>query len=288
MLPVATNLAVGTLLFAAILTLVNSGMVLLYRTTGVLNFAQGYFMLLGAYVMSTTVVAVGYGLGLLVTMVCLSAVGVIVYQVVMRYVIHRPEWTRVIITLMVASLLAQLPPIVWGTGLRAISFPLGWGIRLGGARLPVSTIVTVAEAVVAVAVLVAFLRRTVTGTRMRALAMNSGLATYAGFRMNVLGSLAWAIAGSLGALAGVAYAQTTTVSLDISAVGLSAFPAAVLGGLDSLGGTILGGLVVAAVLTLASYWFGAVVGDMLAYLVMLAALVFVPFGFFGSRTTKRL
>lgn len=285
---IAADLAIGTVELAAIFALVNVGVILLYRTTGVLNFAQGYFMLLGAYVMAAIAPKTGYWPGLILTLVSIAALGALVYVLLMRFMINAKEFAKVITTLMLASLLAQIPPAVWGTDVEQIAPPTSAVLRLGSVHLAVADLITVGIAAAVVIVVTVWLRATVMGIRMTAQAGNPLLAAYSGIRVHRLGAIAWAVGAVLGGFAGVAYAQHTTVSLNLSSIGLSAFPAVVLGGLDSLGGTLLGGLVVSGILTVVGYFFGAVAGEIIAYGVMMATLLVFPRGFFGSTSTRRL
>lgn len=285
---IAADLAIGTVELAAIFALVNVGVILLYRTTGVLNFAQGYFMLLGAYVMAAIAPKTGYWPGLILTLVPIAALGALVYVLLMRFMINAKEFAKVITTLMLASLLAQIPPAVWGTDVEQIAPPTSAVLRLGSVHLAVADLITVGIAAAVVIVVTVWLRATVMGIRMTAQAGNPLLAAYSGIRVHRLGAIAWAVGAVLGGFAGVAYAQHTTVSLNLSSIGLSAFPAVVLGGLDSLGGTLLGGLVVSGILTVVGYFFGAVAGEIIAYGVMMATLLVFPRGFFGSTSTRRL
>jgi branched-chain amino acid transport system permease protein len=285
---IAADLAIGTVELAAIFALVNVGVILLYRTTGVLNFAQGYFMLLGAYVMAAIAPKTGYWPGLILTLVPIATLGALVYVLLMRFMINAKEFAKVITTLMLASLLAQIPPAVWGTDVEQIAPPTSAVLRLGSVHLAVADLITVGIAAAVVIVVTVWLRATVMGIRMTAQAGNPLLAAYSGIRVHRLGAIAWAVGAVLGGFAGVAYAQHTTVSLNLSSIGLSAFPAVVLGGLDSLGGTLLGGLVVSGILTVVGYFFGAVAGEIIAYGVMMATLLVFPRGFFGSTSTRRL
>jgi len=285
---IAADLAIGTVELAAIFALVNVGVVLLYRTTGVLNFAQGYFMLLGAYAMAAIAPKTGYWPGLILTLVPIAALGALVYGLLMRFMINAREFAKVITTLMLASLLAQIPPAVWGTDVEEIKPPTAAYVPIGSIHLAVADLITVGIAAVVVVVVTVWLRSTVMGIRMTAQAGNPLLAAYSGMRVHRLGAIAWAIGAVLGGFAGIAYAQHTTVSLNLSSIGLSAFPAVVLGGLDSLGGTLLGGLAVSAILTVIGYFFGSVAGEMIAYGVMMATLLVFPYGFFGSTSTRRL
>ena len=285
---IAANLAFSALVLASVYTLVNVGFVLLYRTTGVINFAQGDFMLLSAYFMSALPVGLPYGVRLVIVAVALWAIAVVIYLLLMRFLLGAPEFTKVITTLMLGTILLQIPSVVWGPGERFVPPPTLAAVYLGSLRLEVSNLVIIGEAIVVVGALTFVVHRTVAGVRMRAIANNETLAAYAGIRVHRLAAFAWGLAGAGAAIAGVAYAQTSGVSLSIPDVALSAFPAVVIGGMDSVGGALLGGLVVAAIQTVTTYELGAIYGDISSYLLMLIVLMIRPTGLFGSAQGRRL
>lgn len=284
----AVNLIISATVLASIYGLINVGFVLLYRTTGVINFAQGHFMLLGAFSMWALTQALPYVVSLIITVLLLAGFGAVIYLVLMRYLLGAKEFTKVITTLMLATILLQVPAVLWGTEVRILSRPTTDLISLSGVQIQVSDLLIVVEAAVVVTVLMLFVNRTVVGTRMRAVAADETLAIYAGVRVHWLAAIAWGLTGAGAALAGISYAQRSGVGLSIPAVGLGAFPAVIIGGMDSIGGSLLGGVIVAFVQTLTTYQFGAVYGEVISYLLMLAVLLVLPTGLFGSVEGRRL
>jgi branched-chain amino acid transport system permease protein len=282
------NLASATLLLASIYCLVNVGLVTLYRSTGLLNFAQGQFVMLGAYVMVTVTSKVGYWPGLLLSAVVLAFVSWLSYHLLMRFLLGADDFQKVVLSFMLAVIVTQVVVITWGTDSRNLEPPTAAQLHVGGGVIPVYDLIAAGLAVTVVVVLMAFISRTITGLRMRALAMNETLAVYNGIRVHRLAGIAWAIAGAGAAIAGVIYAQSTSVTLSLADVGLIAFPAAVLGGLDSIGGSILGSVIVAGVLTVTGYNYGGYWSDVTEYALLLAVLVIRPYGLFGRRVARRI
>ena len=281
------NLASASVLLSAIYCLVNSGLVLLYRSTGVLNFAQGQLVMLGAYVMSSLASGT-YALRLAIAAAAVAAVSWASYHLLIRRLSGEDEFRKVVLSFMLAVLLTQGMVLGWGTDSRQVATSTEATFGLGEAEVRLSVIVSAVTAAALALGLTWFLAKTITGLRMRALAANEELAAYGGTKVHRLAGLAWAIAGAGAALAGVMYAETTTVSLALSDILLVAFPAAVLGGLHSLPGSILGSVILATLLTFSGYFFGGEWVNILAYLVLLSVLVVRPFGLLGSPSAQRL
>lgn len=284
----AINLIIASTVLASVYGLINVGFVLLYRTTGVFNFAQGHFMLLGAFIMWALTQVLPYAISLLLTVLALTLIGAGIYLVLMRFLLGAKEFTKVITTLMLATILLQVPAVIWGPTLRILPPPTTKFISFEHVRLDWSDLLIILEAALVVGLLTLIINRTVIGTRMRAVATDEALAIYAGIRVHRLAAIAWGLAGAGAALAGISYAQRSGVGLSIPAVGLGAFPAVIVGGMDSIGGTLVGGLVVAFIQTFTSYAFGVIYGEIASYLLMLGVLLVLPTGIFGSVEGRRL
>jgi len=282
------NLTAATLLLASIYCLVNVGLVTLYRSTGLLNFAQGQFVMLGAYVMVSVTGSLGYWPGLLVAALVLAAVAWLSYHILIRFLLGADDFRKVVLSFMLAVIITQFVVMIWGTNSRNFDPPTGAQWHIAGGVVPVQDLIAAAMAVAVVAVLMVFISRTITGLRMRALAQNETLAVYNGIRVHRLAGVAWAITGAGAAVAGVIYAQSSSVTLSLADVGLIAFPAAVLGGLESIGGSVVGSLLTAAVLTVTGYYWGGYWSDVIEYSLLLVVLVIRPYGIFGRRVARRI
>jgi branched-chain amino acid transport system permease protein len=286
---VAVNLFVGIIVLAGVYAIANVGFVLLYKGTGVPNFAQGGLLMLGAYVMSTSgLVGHSYWPALVLTCVVMGIVGALIYVFIMRWLLGAVEFEKVVLTFVVASAITQIIELIWGTSSRAVPVSSNHQFLLLGGHVAVQGIESTVVILVVIVGLMTVLSRTLLGLRMRALAENESLAVYRGIRVHRLSAIAWVIASVCAAVAGVTYAEVSSVSLSMADIGLLAFPAAVLGGLDSIGGTIIGALIIAAVLNLSQYYLGGVWGVVVEYAAMLLVLMVLPFGLFGSRSTRRL
>jgi branched-chain amino acid transport system permease protein len=286
--PTVITLLGSVLGLAGVYALVNSGFVVLYRTTGVINFAQGQFMLVGAFLMTSLTGLGSYWLGLVGTALATAGVALVIYLLLTRFLLGASEFPKAVTTFMLASIITQAASLIWGATPRIVPSPTQTILSIGEGRLPLADVIVLGIAVLVVGLLSIFVDHTLIGSRMRALAGNETLALFTGIRVVSLGALAWGITGAAAAIAGVQYAASASASLTLPAIGFSAFPAAVLGGMDSITGILPAALIVAIAQTVAVYYGGAVWGDIVVWVAMLAALLFMPRGLFGAKELKRL
>jgi branched-chain amino acid transport system permease protein len=286
---VIVDLALGTLVLASVFAITNVGFVILYKGTGVPNFAQGALLMLGAYVMSDAWLAQhGYWVGLLVAAAILAAVGVVVYFLVMRVLLGHAEFEKAILTFLLASVITSVVGIRWGEENQSLPSVSHRRYALWGGNVALSDLVGVGVVAVIVIVTTVYMAKTVQGLRMRAQAENEMLAVYRGIHVHRISAGAWALACACAAVAGITYGEVSSVNLNLSSIGLVAFPAAIIGGLDSVGGTIIGAIVVAATGTLGQYYLNGQWSTVFEYAVMLVIIVFLPTGLFGSKQLSRL
>jgi branched-chain amino acid transport system permease protein len=190
----------------------------------------------------------------------------------------------------VGSVLDSLLQIQWGSEPKFLQQPFLFGrVLLPGGFVTNPTDLAIAIfAAGAIVVLLAVIYLTPLGLRMRATAENQLLAAYAGVDVRIISTVAWLLAAIYVALAGIAVALRTTVSPELELSFLTAFPAVVLGGFESIGGAVVGSFILAALLQLAITYFGSPVALPLAYLVLLLTLVVRPQGLFGARDIIRI
>lgn len=282
---IATNVVV----LAAIYALISCGYVLIYRVSRVLNLAHGELVMLSAYLL----LALGTYLGgtpviAFVGAVVLSlAVGFVLYVVLMRRMTGELVISAVLVTIALGILLRGLIILIWtGRGYHPID-QLLWKnppIALGGG-VAVSTIalVTVGVTIAVYAALFVFFRFTRWGVHMRAVGENPLLAAQRGIKLHATYALAWALATFTGGWAGILLALDSGLDTSMAIVSLKAFPAALVGGLDSLRGAIVGSLVVATAEVLAIQYVDPLVSDVIPFLVLIMMLMIRPWGLFGTK-----
>jgi branched-chain amino acid transport system permease protein len=284
-----SQLAVNVVVLGAVYALVSAGYVIVYRVSRVLNLAHGELMMLGGYLLLTTATYVSVGLvGSVVFAAFLSiVVGVLVYAFLMRWMTGQAVLAAVLITIAIGIFLRGFAVLVWSPQTQypgkilAVANP---PIRLSdSAMISTVSLAILVTTIVCYAALFAFLRFGRWGIRMRACGQNPLLAAQSGINLHIIYALAWAISTFTGAVAGILVSIETGVSSVMALVGLKAFPGALVGGLDSLAGAILGSLIVALAEVAAIQYVNPLLSDVMPFVILVVMLVVRPWGFFGTR-----
>jgi branched-chain amino acid transport system permease protein len=274
-------------------TVVGVGFVILYKATHVLNFAQGSLMLLGGFVFFTFNQDWGmaWPLAMVLSLGAMAVIGASLYLLFFRRLVGEAEFTLVIATLGLSVLLLTVCMLIWGPATRTMPEQLSRSTLFSIGNLEFSSIdvFSIALAVVVVLGLDIALRHTRMGIRMRAVADHPLLASQLKVNVNAMSAVAWGIASFCAGVAGIAYAMRLSIDPSgMTALGLLAFPAILLGGLDSVRGVMAGGFVLAIAQSSASFYFGGEWTNVTAYAVLLAVLLVRPRGFFGTPAAVRL
>ncbi len=285
------------IVFGMVYAAIALSLVLIWRGTRLLNFAQGGMAMFTTYVAIEVIYKThSYWAGFVVALLAGLVLGAACELTVIRPTVGKPQLNAVIVTIGLLIFLEGLAGILFGGQFR--SFPAAFsiiGLRVSGTPIGVSrfdVFVVVAVLVATLALAVAF-RYTTAGLRMRAAAFNATIARLSGIRVARVLTVGWALAGLLGALAGVLVSPSTFLypnSMD--AIFIYGFTAAVIGGLDSPVGAVVGGLILGVVLSYAGGYVGGSVGSDLTPLVALGILVAVlmirPEGLFGGARMRRV
>lgn len=287
------QLITGTLVLGSLYALVGVGFVVLFRATGVVNLAQGGFMVLAAYLFYVLLAGVRapFPVALLVTLGVLAAVGAAIYLLLFRRLVGADPFVLVIATLGLSVLIEVIAQVIWGPEIRTLPQVLAQKpiATLAGLRISPLDLFTVGIAALLIGALEVGLQRTRLGIRMRAVADGPLLAALNRVNVHYISALAWAIAGLCAGAAGIAYALRTSVDLvGLNALGLLAFPAVLIGGMDSIRGALIGGLVLALVQNIAIVTIGGAWQDPIAYIILLVVLLLRPRGLFGTREMVRV
>lgn len=278
--------------------LIAIGFVIVYKATGVLNFATGGLLMAGAYVAHHAVAAwkLPFALAAVAGAVGTGLVAMLLQQLVLARMAGKPHFTLIMVTWALLIVLEQLPPTVWGYDVLTLGDP--WGISMANfAGLSVFTIDLWAVAVAGsvVAGLYLFFRHSRLGLAMRATASDREAAMAQGISPTAVFNAAWFLAGAVAGLAGVFLGGgARVVSPDLSLIALAAIPAVIVGGLESPAGAVLGGLLIgiAEVLS-ANYvplyapWLGKNFHLVMPYLLLIVILVVRPYGLLGARQVRR-
>ena len=275
-------------------SLIALGFVLVYKATDAINFAQGEFVMLAGMVVVTVLGAQAPLIAaIVVVLLVMIGFGFGLEKVVLRPLLGRPVVAVIMATIGVAAVLRGWGPLVLGIETRNLPLPIGdEPITIGPASLPP---IQVLGAVVALLFFVAFnwfFKKSRMGVAMRAVADNQQVAQAMGINVERYFAIAWAMAGIVSALGGVVWGSMLGVDVQLALVGLKVFPVVILGGLDSIGGALIGGLIIGIVESLAAGYLDPYVGggtkDFAPYVLMILVLMIRPYGIFGRRQIERV
>ena len=283
------QLVANTLVLASTYVLLATGYVVVYRASRVLNLAHGELMMLGGYAYFTLVSAMPGALILAVPAALLVSflAGVAVYYVVMRPMAGHPLFSAVLVTVSLGILLRGLVILGWTAD---IKYPLAvagyqnmpWRLP-GGAVLSSVDLLSIFAAAAMLVGLWLFFTRSRFGIQMRASAENPRLAAQRGINIHLVFAVAWGISTFAASLAGVLYASGVRLDPEVGAIGLKAFPVALVGGLDSLAGVLPAALLIALLEILAIQYVSPLLSEVVPFLVLLVMLCFRPWGFLGTK-----
>jgi branched-chain amino acid transport system permease protein len=285
------NLVAYGLADGAILALAALGFVLIYKATGVINFAQGEFLLVGAYMFYTAFVILQLPLVLAVVIgvIVATVIGVLVERLILRPMIGESPISIIMVTIGLSSLLRGIVQMFYGTSPRSQPSILPRGsMELFGTTLPTNRIVVIGVAAVVLTAFTIFFRRSKHGVAMRAVADDQQAAMTVGISVRRVFAMSWALAAVSALIAGVLLADITAVDMNIAAFGLMVFPVVILGGLDSVPGTIVGGLTIGLLKQFTAGYLDPGLSTVVPYIVLVIILLVRPYGLFGETRIERV
>jgi len=276
------NAVISGIGFGSLYGLVALGLVVVFKSTGILNFSAGALMAVGGLVAAS--VGQGFWVSALIAIVVVAAIGGTANLVVMRPLLGRGLFPGVMVTIGLASILQGVAGIAFGHQATFLDAP----IEQASFQLPFNTtmsstlLVSLVLSVTATVALSIAFRRTPVGLQLRAAASRPEVAAAFGANPTWIFTYAWAVAGALAALAGALLASLTVADLSIAAFALRAFSAMIVGGVDSLGGAMLGGVLVGVIELLAGTYLGNDFRIPSTMLLLMVFLLLRPQGLFGS------
>jgi branched-chain amino acid transport system permease protein len=285
-----SGIAVG-----CIYAMIAVGFALIFKATDVLNFAHGEVMMVGAYICYTlmTHLHVPFLPAMGITLVAFIFFGAMIERLVLRPMIGEPVFAVVMVTLGLSIFLRSATGIIFGHDNRVFPSPFPdkpidlWGLTLSHQHLWVIII-----AVLMVLVLLAFFRFTRTGLSMKSTANDQVAAMLMGISVKKVFAIVWGMAFLIAALAGIFLANVVVMNNRLSLVAIKAFPAVILGGLDSIPGAIIGGLIIGVVENLAGgyldQYFGGGIKNLSSFIILFIVLMVKPYGLFGKKEIERV
>jgi branched-chain amino acid transport system permease protein len=287
------SFTLGGISFGMIYAAIGLSLVLIWRATRILNYAQGGMAMFTTFIAVSVIHATGsYWIGFAVALAAGFVLGAVIERLVIRPVENKPPLNAVIVTIGLLVFLEGLAGLIYGGQYR--SFPAAFsitGLKVGSSQIALSRfdLFVIGAVLMAALLLAVVFRYTAVGLRMRAAAFQPDVARLLGVRVGRVLTLGWALAGLIGALAGLLVSPATFLypnSMD--SIFVLGFTAAVLGGLDSPFGAVIGGVALGIVLNYVGGYLGSDLVTIFALLLLMAVLMIRPAGLFSAATTRRV
>ena len=285
------NLTLSGLTNGLILALAALGFVLIYKASDVINFAQGEFLLIGAYLIYAFIVQFGlpWSLAVVVTLVLAVVLGVVVERLVLWPLIGEPIISIIMATIGLSSLLRAIVSIIWGNVPKSMPpFIPSYPVRLGPATVTADRLWAVVIALVILGLFVGFFRFYKEGIAMRAVADDQQAAMSMGISVSKIFAWAWSISAVVAAVGGALLANIVGVGPELASFGLHVFPVVILGGLDSIPGALLGGLIIGLIESYVGGYIGHGLHQVVAFVILVLILMVKPYGLFGQERIERV
>jgi len=289
---------IGGLLSGVMYSLVALGFVLIYKASGVFNFAQGSLVFFAALTfVGLTEHGLSFATALLVTLAVMVAVGLLIERLVLRPLVNQPQISLFMATIGLSFFIEGLAQLMWGANVRGLELgiqdePIKWVSDTLGINVSKFDLVAAGIAAVLVAGLALFFSRTRIGRALRAVADDHQAALAVGIPLQQIWGIVWAVAGFVALVAGMLWGARNGVQFALTFVALKALPVLILGGFESIPGAIVGGLIIGATEKLAEVFLGPYVGGGIEgwfpYVLALLFLLVRPEGLFGEKIIRRI
>jgi branched-chain amino acid transport system permease protein len=294
--PFLLNLLINGFIVGALYGVVAMSFVLIYKASQVVNFAQGEFLLIGAWTCWWLIIhyQLPFFWAMLLTFIFMAIFGVLLQIVVLRPLIGEPVISVIMVTIGLSIIFQAL--MKWIFGVFARPFPPVFQtqqIEIGGAQVQTIYLFSLAISVLLMGACAVFFKYSKYGLAMRATAFDQQVAQSLGISVKTVFAMAWAISAVVSSVAGVVVGVVNGVSSALSFYGIKVFPAVILGGLDSIAGSVLGGLIIGLLESIAQYvdvkflhWGNLI--NIAPFYVLIIILMIKPYGLFGTKDIERV
>ncbi|WP_137390004.1 branched-chain amino acid ABC transporter permease [Rhodoligotrophos defluvii] len=267
------------------------GFALIYKATGVVNFAQGELVMLTAYIAFSIAASLNLSFFPLVavTVPIAMVLGLVLERIFIRPMLGEPIFAIVMVTIGLAVIIRGVTIMIWGPD--PFDFPAGLStnvVFIGDIPFYPAQLYALGALAVLVAAAWFFLHRSRMGIAMRAVAANEKAAMLMGIGVARVHALAWSLSSAIAAVAGILFAANFKLGPDLWFQGLKSFPAVILGGLDSVIGAAIGGLVIGVIENMAQGYLGQGLREIAGFVVIVLVLMIRPYGLFGEREIERV
>src|SRR6266849_2884576 len=288
----------GGLLAGVMYALIALGFVLIFKASGVFNFAQGAMVFFAALTFVSLVErGVNFWLALVITLAVMIVLGILIERLVLRPLVNQPQITLFMATIGLTFVLEGLAQLMWGSQPHGLELgiadePIKWLLETANINVSQFDLFAAAVAGILVAVLAVFFQTTRIGRALRAVADDHQAALAVGIPLRQIWAIVWSVAGFVALVAGLMWGARNGVQYALTFIALKALPVLILGGFESIQGAIIGGLIIGATETLAEVYIGPLVGggieSWFAYVVALLFLLVRPEGLFGEKHIDRV
>ena len=289
---------IGGLLSGIMYSLVALGFVLIYKASGVFNFAQGAMVFFAALTfVGFQEKGLPFWLALPATLAAMVVLALVVERVVLRPLVNQPQITLFMATIGLSFFIEGLAQMMWGANVRGLDLglqdePIEWISASTAMNISKFDLAAAGVAAVLVAVLAIFFNRTRIGRALRAVADDHQAALAVGIPLQQIWAIVWGVAGAVALVAGLLWGARNGVQYALTFVALKALPVLILGGFESVPGAIVGGLIIGASEKLAEVYLGPYVGGGIEgwfpYVLALVFLLVRPEGLFGEKIIRRI
>ncbi len=286
---------VSGIVVGSIYALVALGFVLIYKSTAVINFAQGELLLFGAFLCLTlvTTLKIPFWIAFFATLIAAALLGLLLERLFLRPMIGEPVISIIMLTIGLASVLKGIIHIIWGSETKVYPevFPTA-PIQIGPVLVSQVYIYSVVFAIICLILFNLFFRFSSAGIAMRAVANDQQAAQSMGISIKRIFGIAWAIASVVASIGGILIGNINGVNSSLSAFGLKVFPAVILGGLDSIPGAILGGLIIGILEALSGIYLDPLLEggtkEVVPFIILVIVLMIKPYGLFGTEEIEKV
>lgn len=275
----------------AIFALAALGFALIYKSTGVINFAQGDFLSVGAYAIYAGVAVLGlhWSLAMLFSVAVAVVLALLVERLLLRPMIGESAIAVIMVTIGLSSMIRAVLLMLFGNAPKATPSMMPAGaVNLLGATVPLNRLLAIVVAAVVLGAFTLFFHRSRWGVAMRAVADDQQAALTMGISVRHVFALAWALAGVSAVVGGLLVAELVGVSGTVAEFGLIVFPVVILGGLDSIPGTMIGGAIIGLLIQYTSGYVGGGLQQVIPFVALVLILMVRPYGLFGEVRIERV
>jgi branched-chain amino acid transport system permease protein len=288
---VVTGFALGM-----VYALVAIGFVIILKCSNAFNIAQGHFVMIGGYLGYTFLVTFGLPIWATLVMAVVAAIimGLLIERLTLRPLVGQPELAIIMMTIALASVLEGLATLIWGGEYKTYHGLLPTvALKLGEISVPPESLIGLIVSIVAVAILMLLFRYTKIGLAMRATAEDLQVVQSVGIRATTVYAVSWVIACVVGVIGGILLGGVSGVMIPLAEIGLKAFAVVLLGGVNSIGGAIVAGIILGVLENVAAGYLDPLLprgglAQVFPFIVMIIVLIFKPHGLFGLVRIERI